>query len=69
MGVDNRRASTTGSHSGTAKIQPGGQLSAQPKGRIYIAIDIESTGVEADTGEIIEVAALRFRLEKGGQIR
>lgn len=69
MGVDNRRGLSTGKFAGAPKTQAGSQLNAQPKGRIYIAIDIESTGVEADTGEIIEVAALRFRLEKGGQIR
>lgn len=38
----------------------------QPRGRIYVAIDTESTGVDADSGEIIEVAAVRFRLEPGG---
>lgn len=41
----------------------------QAKDRIYIAIDTESTGVEADTGEVIEIAVLKFRLEKGGKIR
>ncbi len=42
---------------------------ASAKGRIYIAIDIESTGIDADTGDIIEVAVLRFRLDKGGTFR
>jgi DNA polymerase-3 subunit epsilon/ATP-dependent DNA helicase DinG len=40
-----------------------------PKGRIYVAIDTESTGVEADSGEIIEVAVVKFRLEPGGVTR
>jgi DNA polymerase III epsilon subunit family exonuclease len=39
------------------------------RGRIYIAIDTESTGLEPDTGEIIEVAVLRFRLEPEGRVR
>lgn len=39
------------------------------QGRVYIAMDLESTGVEADTGEIIEIAVLKFRLEKGGKVR
>ena len=37
--------------------------------RTYIAIDTESTGIEADQGDIIEIAVLRFRLEKGGRFR
>lgn len=39
------------------------------KGRIYIAMDTESTGVEADAGEVIEIAVLKFRLEKAGKVR
>lgn len=39
------------------------------KGRIYIAMDTESTGVEADAGEVIEIAVLKFRLEKEGKVR
>ncbi len=39
------------------------------RGRVYIAMDTESTGVEADTGEVIEIAVLKFRLEKGGKVR
>ncbi|MBN9393350.1 MAG: hypothetical protein J0I20_35290 [Chloroflexi bacterium] len=39
------------------------------RSRVYIAMDLESTGVEADTGEIIEIAVLKFRLEKGGTVR
>ncbi|MEI7556564.1 exonuclease domain-containing protein [Candidatus Chlorohelix sp.] len=41
-----------------------------PSARVYVALDIESTGGgETDQGEIIEVAAIRFRLEEGGVAR
>ncbi|HEX2916300.1 MAG TPA: exonuclease domain-containing protein [Chloroflexia bacterium] len=70
MGVDNRRSFAGGKIEANPRHKAEGQRrEQQPKGRIYVAIDIESTGVEADTGEIIEVAALRFRLEKGGRAR
>ncbi len=39
------------------------------RGRIYVAIDTESTGVDADSGEVIEVAVVKFRLERGGVTR
>jgi Rad3-related DNA helicase/DNA polymerase III epsilon subunit-like protein len=73
MGIDNRRATGSSNRSGGGRIQAGGAPSVPPntraKSRVYIAIDIESTGVEPDSGEIIEIAALRFRLEKGGRVR
>ena len=48
--------------------QPEASRPAQtPRGRIYVALDTESTGLEADSGEVIEIAAVKFRLEKGGQ--
>lgn len=45
----------------------GGNNSQAERGQIYVAIDLETTGVEADSGEIIEVAAIKFRLEAGGR--
>ncbi len=69
MEVDNRRGTASSPPASRGKSQPDTARNNPPKGRIYIAIDIESTGVEADTGEIIEVAVLRFRLEKGGTVR
>lgn len=73
MGVDNRRGRpenrpASGSQS-NIRNKPEAGRDLPPKGRVYIAIDTESTGVEADLGEIIEVAVVRFRLEKGGQVR
>ena len=32
-------------------------------GRVYVAIDTETTGIESDADEIIELAAVRFRLD------
>ncbi|NWJ94405.1 MAG: hypothetical protein HXX20_01335 [Chloroflexi bacterium] len=40
-----------------------------PKGQVYVAIDTESTGVDAESGEIIEVAVIKFKLEQGGVTR
>ena len=44
------------------------QPDIKPRGKIYVALDLETTGVEADVGDIIEVAAIKFRLEAGGQM-
>ncbi len=74
MGVDNRPGSTGSKSNPPLSARSKEQVTANragPKGakdRVYIAIDTESTGVEADMGEIIEVAVLRFRLEAGGQV-
>lgn len=55
--------------------QPANRNQFQPRqsdprqsGKIYVALDLETTGVEADVGDIIEVAAIKFRLEAGGKM-
>ncbi len=67
METDNRAGSAASKSLRSNETKSGPESSV--KARIYIAIDIESTGIEADTGEIIEIAVLRFRLEPGGQPR
>lgn len=67
MSVEQRRG---GSRQPEKAGRPEARSQAEPpRGRIYVALDTESTGVEADSGEIIEVAAVRFRLEHGGVAR
>ncbi len=61
MSVEQRRGSSR------APEQP--KRVEAPRGRIYVALDTESTGVEADSGEVIEIAAVKFRLENNGTAR
>ncbi len=62
MGIEQGRGAGRFNRPGPLPVEP-------PRGRIYIALDTESTGVEADSGEVIEVAAIKFRLEAGGKTK
>ncbi len=66
MGIDQR---AEGVKPPERIVRPGPRSPEPLKGRLYIALDTESTGIEADTGEVIEIAAVKFRLEPGGKAR